>query len=76
MHPCLLCSYAPPKRYGAYSTSGSSLSLSSSEVAFVGSLVVSEVQSGYSIMGGDCTSGLYSGLVGLYGGEPGGAGGT
>ncbi len=72
MHPCLLYSYAPPKRYGAYSSSGSSFS--SSEVVFAEVQVVSETQSGYSIVG-DCSTGLYSGLVGLYGGEHRGASG-
>ena len=75
MHPCLLYSYAPPKRYGAYSTRGSSLS--SSEYAFGDSLVVSDVQSGCSIIGeGEVHTGLYIGLDGLYGGESGGASGT
>jgi hypothetical protein len=62
MHPCLLCSYAAPKRYGAYSTSGASLS--SSEVVFAEAHVVSDAQSGYSIIG-EVHTGLYAGLDGL-----------
>ncbi len=62
MHPCLLYSYAPPKRYGAYSTSGASIS--SSEVVFADSQVVSEAQSGYSTIG-EVHTGLYAGLDGL-----------
>ena len=39
--------------------------------------MVSEVQSGYSIIGeGEVHTGLYIGLDGLYGGESGGASGT
>ncbi len=67
-----LCS---PQEVWCYSTRVPSLS--SSEQAFGDSLVVSEVQSGYAIIGeGEVHTGLYMGLDGLYGGESGGASGT